>query len=113
MEAQVVIAKCQKSKKTYGMRVERRGNSWCLTWAFKINEKMAAREGFEHAKISGDFYMDGAFPGCPYCGAMNFIQCACTKLTCYDDSGMAECAWCGFSAKPVVGEQFEITSGDY
>lgn len=112
MEAQVLIAKCRNSKKTFGIRVERRDEGWCLTWAFKIDEKMASREGFEKTKISGNFYMDEEFPGCPYCGAMDFIQCGCKKLTCYDE-GIAECGWCGNKSKPVAGEQFEFTSGDY
>lgn len=113
MEAQVLIARCRKSKKTFGIRVERRNAGWCLTWAFKINEGMASREGFAQTKISGDFYIDDAFPGCPYCGSTGFIQCSCAKLTCYDSSGMAECAWCGNKSKPVASEHFEVTSGDY
>ena len=38
-EANVVLAKCRKSHRMYGIRIERRMNNvWYCTWAFPISE---------------------------------------------------------------------------
>ena len=47
MAANVLLAKCNAQNKTYGIRVEKRGNDWVSTWAFPIDESKAKREGFE------------------------------------------------------------------
>lgn len=106
------MAKCRHSKRALGIRVEKRDKGWCLTWAFRIDEKAAVREGFEKTKISGSFYLDDEFPGCPYCGNMDFIHCHCGKITCYDE-GEAECAWCETKSNPVSGSTIELDAGGY
>lgn len=113
MEAQVLMAKCPVSKKIFGVRIEQRDNKWCMTWAFKIKEDVAKREGFEKTRLSGDFCIAAGFPGCPYCGAQGFIQCVCTKISCYNGLEIAECAWCGNKSKTIEADYFEVTGGDY
>jgi hypothetical protein len=36
INATVVLEKCSKTKKLYGMRVEQRGRDWVRTWTFPI-----------------------------------------------------------------------------
>ena len=69
-EASVILAKCA-SDKLYGIRIEKRDNDWVRTWAFKIKEEMAEKEGFDKVNFTGSFYTDEEYPGCPYCGAKN------------------------------------------
>ena len=49
--------------------IEKRENDWVRTWAFKIKEETAQKEGFDKTNFSGSFYTDEEYPGCPYCGA--------------------------------------------
>lgn len=51
-----------------------RDGDWYRTWAFKLNDKLAKREGYELQSISGSLIATEDFPGCPYCGAHSFIN---------------------------------------
>lgn len=44
-EASVILAKCAQDK-LYGIRIEKRDNDWVRTWAFKLKEETAEKEGF-------------------------------------------------------------------
>ena len=115
-EANIVMAKCRKSRGTFGIRIEKMQDSaWHCTWAFPLSEKSASREGYESTLISGKVVIGAEYPGCPCCGADVWICCsACKKMTCSasgEDS--ATCAWCGYSAKTVVQENFDLTGGGY
>ena len=45
-EASVILAKCAQDK-LYGIRIEKRDNDWVRTWAFKLKEETAEKEGFD------------------------------------------------------------------
>lgn len=94
-EAVVIIAKCKESKKAYGIRVEKRGNDWYRTWAFKIGEKSAKREGFDKTVINGRFQADIEYNGCPHCGTKEFTRCSCGKISCWNGERIVKCNWCG------------------
>lgn len=104
-DAQVVLCRCNKAHKTYGIRFERNNNEWLKTWAFKINEAMAAREGYDNDQIVGMFYSADDYPGCPYCGESDLIICGCGRIGCYivDAYGNYSCEWCG-NTGPVEGD---------
>ena len=103
--AVVVCARCYKQKKLFGIRTEKRGNSWFFTWAFPIKEAAAKREGFSETSIEGNTteYAD-EYPGCPYCKQMEFIYCGnCGKISCFGNEQYFTCPSCNSSG--------EVTSG--
>ena len=84
MAATIIMVKCGKNNQTYGIRVEKYCNQWMSTWAFPIDEDKAKREGFDRNKIKGTFRPTEDYPGCPYCGTNNLLQCECGKMLCYN-----------------------------
>ena len=54
-EASVILAKCAQDK-LYGIRIEKRDNDWVRTWAFKLKEETAEKEGFDKINFTGSFY---------------------------------------------------------
>ena len=118
IEANVVMARCRKSCRTFGIRVERRkDNVWYCTWAFPLSEKSGAKEGYDNVSISGRVELTLEYPGCPYCGdGDGCVSCGvCKKLTCSSSrENYFTCAWCGFSGKVVAdGTEFDLTGGGY
>ena len=134
MAANILLAKCAGNTQTYGIRVEKRGNDWVSTWAFKIDESKAKREGFHKTKITGTFQPAGEYPGCPYCGGNTLAQCGCGKMFCYNEdvtpnnnerpkekkqehkqeSGSLKCPWCGVAIQKIeTVESFTVKSGGY
>jgi hypothetical protein len=94
--ANVALCKCPSSKGVFGIRIEKSGADWLRTWAFKINESKAKREGFDSTKITSSMLPTPEYPGCPYCGTINIALCACGKLFCWSgESGQLTCPWCG------------------
>lgn len=113
-EATVVAAKCDRSKKVYGIRMEKRGAVWHCTWAFKINDKAAKREGYDTEMVSGRIETDEEYPGYPYCGAMGWFSCGkCGKLTCYNNGKVVTCGWCGNKGEVVASDTFDLRGGGY
>ena len=49
-EASVILAKCAQDK-LYGIRIEKRDNDWVRTWAFKLKEETAEKEGFDKSTL--------------------------------------------------------------
>lgn len=97
-EAVIALCKCGETHKTYGVRFERTEDAcWRYTWAFEINPKVAKREGYDSANISGSIVPSDDYPGCPHCGRKYFMVCSCGKLNCniINDGGTATCNWCG------------------
>ena len=121
MAANVLLAKCNAQNKTYGIRVEQRGTDWVSTWAFKIDETKAKREGFHKTKITGSFRPAPEYPGCPYCGGNNLVQCGCGKMFCYNENPTnspetngLQCPWCGIKIQQIqTVESFTVNSGGY
>ena len=53
-EASVILAKCAQDK-LYGIRIEKRDNDWVRTWAFKLKEETAEKEGFDKSTLPEAF----------------------------------------------------------
>lgn len=69
----IVMAVCSKTKKHFGIRLEERSRkTWVATWAFPLKESAGKREGYDKTKITGTFYLDFTYPGCPHCEAKTF-----------------------------------------
>jgi len=96
-EAVIILAKCGKIHKTYGLRVEKIGNDkWLVTWAFPINDSLAKREGYDKTTIKGSIIFTPEYPGCPYCGGAGWTVCSCGHLSCTIlNHGFFTCEWCG------------------
>ena len=96
-EATVVQCRCQRGRKSYGVRFEKIGyRHWKYTWAFPIAESAAKREGYDAVTVDGNIEADQEYPGCPYCHAQGFVICSCGKLNCFIGVGKEySCAWCG------------------
>jgi predicted RNA-binding Zn-ribbon protein involved in translation (DUF1610 family) len=115
-EANVVLAKCIKQNRPFGIRVEKRGDDWIRTWAFKVDETKAKNEGFDKTQISGSFISDSEYPGCPHCGADTFVRCStCGKISCLKfGSPSAHCHWCGTQMDNITtADSFDVTSGGF
>lgn len=114
LTATVVLARCTKTKKLYGMRVEKRGNDWVRTWAFPIDEQKAKNEGFEGNKVSGSMNAVDDYPGCPHCGQISFVHCCCGKISCWNgESKNHTCPWCGEASEVEIAENFDVKGGGY
>lgn len=97
MEATVILARCPDNRQVYGMRTEKMPDGdWRRNWAFAIDERRAKSEGYDRLKVRGSLRYTAEYPGCPYCGAKNLVQCGnCGKLTCWKGEEELACAWCG------------------
>ena len=63
MEAKVMMIKCQKNRKAFGSRIQKEGPNWRMTWAFKIDERIAQKEKFSsESTIKGSFIFDEEYP---------------------------------------------------
>jgi len=112
-EATVALCRCKETHKTYGVRFEKvsEGN-WKYTWAFKIKESSAKREGYDGTIIDGRIFPDEEYPGCPYCGEKYFVVCSCGKLNCHThNSGLFKCEWCGLEGELSTYDGAGIKSG--
>ncbi|MEY4568138.1 MAG: hypothetical protein RLY14_3108 [Planctomycetota bacterium] len=95
----IVIAVCKNSANTMGIRFEEHTRShWVADWAFKIKASSASKEGYDRTRIVGTFHFSESFPGCPYCGSSNFVQCSCGTLLCYNlGNKQFRCTKCGMT----------------
>ena len=103
-EAVVVLCKCVKRHRTFGIRAEKTGrNHWDFTWAFPIKEDAAHREGYDRTTVGGDIDFADEYPGCPYCGDTGFVLCPrCNKICCgYEADRILPCEWCGNVASGI------------
>jgi hypothetical protein len=116
LNATVVLARCDKTKRLYGMRVEQRGNDWVRTWAFPIDEQKAKNEGFEANKVSGSMQAVDDYPGCPHCGTNGFVLCSCGKISCWnggEGTNTHTCPWCGQTSKGQDATNFDVKGGGF
>jgi len=115
LNAKVIMAKCSKTQKCFGIRIEQRGNEWVQTWAFPIDERKAAREGYSASStvtLSGK--EDDGFPGCPHCGTKMFFICACGKLSCSSiGAQMHTCPWCRQTYGVQQMDKIDVSGGGY
>jgi hypothetical protein len=93
----IVMARCSRSRNTFGIRVEEKHNGqWLADWAFALKETTARKEGYGRSEIAGVIKLDLAYPGCPHCHAMGLVKCSCGHVACWDrDRNMVSCPWCG------------------
>lgn len=104
-EARIAMCKCKEAKgRTYGVRFQRDGFGWKYTWAFKMNESSAKREGYNDTQIMGNIEPEEEYPGCPYCKTKYFVVCgSCQHLNCNISLGTVfTCEWCGHTG--VLGD---------
>ena len=119
LNAKVIMARCSKTKKSFGMRIEERGRDWVRTWAFPIDERKAKREGFDANTVTGSMNADDEYPGCPYCSSAGFVQCGCEKISCtggvtaYSDYAEFTCPWCGEHIELQAASSFDVSGGGY
>ena len=116
MTANVILAKCSKHNKSFGVRVEKRENDWVRTWAFPIDEAKAKREGFHKTKIKGSLDDTPEYPGCPHCGCHNLLQCyTCNNMICWNgESTSVYCHHCNTQINDIeTVESFDVKSGGY
>jgi transcription elongation factor Elf1 len=120
LKAKVIIARCSKNKKCFGIRIEQREKDWVRTWAFPIDERKAKREKFDANTITGSFKSDNEFPGCPHCGSVDLVQCGgCEKLGCVGNirgnsySTVYICPWCGVECQIQTVNSLNVSGGDY
>jgi len=119
VNATVVLAKCSKTKKLFGMRVEERGKTWARTWAFPVDEAKAKHEGYDKNKVSlGD--VDAEYPGCPHCKDGGFVKCgSCEKIGCMGgmnqegNKGIYTCPWCGNSGTVEFKDSVDVSGTGY
>ena len=119
LNAKVIMSRCSKNKKSFGIRIEERGRDWVRTWAFPIDERKATREGFAANTVTGSMNADDAFPGCPHCGSVGFVQCGCGKISC--DGGVINrgnyadftCPWCNEKISLQAANSFDVAGGGY
>lgn len=110
-EAKIALCKCKEGHKIYGVRFERYENGWKATWAFPIKKQgTEKREKYDSTKLSGKIWIDGNYPGCPYCGGKSFIICSCGGLNCniHGDDNFFKCEWCN-----ITGELTEYTGSGF
>ena len=107
MEAKVLLAKCRKNGRMFGIRAEKRKNDWIRTWTYKVDESRANSGDFSQASITGTFDKTEDYPGCPYCNKMEFFTCPnCGKLTCIVwDEKTGICRWCDIKVSNLVWDR--------
>lgn len=115
MEANIMLIKCEKSKKVFGARIQKtESNDWIRTWAFEINDKNAMNEGYDKTNIQGSLAASAEYPGCPYCGTNAFFKCGkCGKINCYNKEAVVTCNWCDNTGKTSTVNQFNIEGGGF
>lgn len=110
----VVMATCQKTKRTFGITAQRQGKEYVFTWAFKLNAETAKREGFERNKVSGNIINGEVFPGCPHCGAQSWFQCGkCKRFVCMSpEQTVVRCPECGNEGELIYSDSFDLSGKD-
>lgn len=114
-DAFAIVAMCDQHKKTYGITVDKisRGR-YKLVWAFPISAEKAHREGFDSKKVSGSIELDEEYPGCPYCGAKQFIVCNnCGTVSCYHGTRTITCPGCHMIGEVASVESLNLKGGGF
>lgn len=116
MKASVILQKCAKTKKLFGIRVqEMEDGEWYRTWAFPIDEERAAQEGYQNTQIKSFLPAAAEYPGCPYCGSMGFFYDSnCGRISCYDGGSTATCPWCNVTYENIgsIEDKLDFQGGD-
>lgn len=113
-EGIVVTAYCNRNGKLFGIRTERiDSNRWIQDWAFPIDSVRAASEKYDKNQVNGEILISEEYPGCPYCGAQGWFECAmCKSIVCRNNESSVICPKCGNVAENFVDcSVFELTGG--
>jgi hypothetical protein len=120
LNAKVIMAKCSKTRKTFGIRIEHQRGDWVRTWAFPMDERKAKREGYDANTVTGSMDATDEYPGCPHCGSPGFLSDGdCGHVSCtggaIDRGDYAECTcpWCGETSEYSYADSFDVSGGGY
>jgi len=119
LNAKIVIARCSKNQKSFGIRIEQRGRDWVRTWAFPLDERKAAREGYSASSSVTLSGADDDYPGCPHCGSGGIVLCGCEKIGCaggirsYTDYEEYTCPWCNEEIELQLADSVDVSGGGY
>lgn len=120
VRAKVILARCPASdsgRGLFGIRIEERSRIWYRTWAFRISEGQAKREGWSSERFTTSLNALPGYNGCPYCGGFSLAQCACGNLFCahtnVPKTGAPEavelkCPWCGQTSVFTIAEALHV-----
>lgn len=110
----VITPMCPRSHEVYGIRIEKRENTWVRTWAFPIKAMVAEREGFQSKMDLSNMKADATFQGCPHCESKTLVQCGdCKKIYCYEGETESTCPWCGNTGIISDGGWDSVAGGGY
>lgn len=118
MRATVILQKCTKTRKIFGIRVqEMEDGEWYKTWSFPIDEESANREGYSRNQITSMLPALEDYPGCPYCGTKGtFLDTNCgNRLSCYYGGTTFTCPWCDVTYHDIspMTEKVRFSGGDF
>lgn len=111
----IVMACCRQTKQHFGIRFEEKENDtlglksnldlprrmWLGDWAFKMDNKLGKREGYDKNEINGIISLDiNVYPGCPHCFSKLIFKCSCGQVGCCDSPNqIVTCPNCGMTAR--------------
>jgi len=120
LNAKVILARCSQSRKSFGIRIEQRGNNWIMTWAFPVDEHKALREGYSaNSAVTMSGEKDANFPGCPCCRSDSIVLCECGKIGCQGgvkqkaSSLSYPCPWCNKELPVYAAQSLNVSGGGY
>ena len=113
----VLLAKCQKTKRHYLIKYERRISAsefkelnyntldYKLAGAYPIDQSyFDLTDNNQDQKIISTSELTG-FPICPCCGNQyGFSYCSCGKIICSGDEEVVRCPWCNNEARFQTGD---------
>ena len=96
MNIAIITAKCNATRKLYGIRIEQNGNFIDCTDSFPLASSHADAK-YPEFNFHGELRLTSDFEGCPHCHQIGFIKCGtCGKISCWDSiTKKVTCPWCG------------------
>jgi hypothetical protein len=110
----VVPARCSHGNHLLCIRMEQVAPSqWMATWAFKVREDVAMREGYDARPLEGSFGFAPGYPGCPHCESCSFYVCGCGMVVCWNGQDrVATCPSCRSTSELIDRELVIRAHGD-
>jgi len=115
----VIEVKCEKTRKSFYIRVESDTDKITDTTIWTVNGVSAVDEERELEPLLTQRIgnrvlirlIGQSYPGCPHCGNMSLILCECGKIICFDISRRkVTCPWCNTTSYAAVESSKEIRS---